>query len=313
MKTIIYSCHTNYKFVELQKKSIEKYFETDFEYIVFDDSRDHKHLTAYNKIQTDKISYICNKLNIKYIRIPQELHFNRDNVMPEYFNKKDDHPVSRCALAVQYGMNYIINNYKECYLFLIDSDMFLIDYLNINNFIKNKDIIGISQGRENLVYLWNGIFMADLNKINLKDFNWEAGALKELDNNFNKIGKDISVDVGGHNYYFLKKNGYLDKNKDKIKFYGPMHISDLNCVWIIGQEGENYMSENYMSEKLKELFLEFSKLKSKPKNTYDKWVNKELFLDNKIIHIRGGGGWCYHKEEYHNDCVKLISKYINKN
>ena len=31
MKTIIYSCHTNSNYIELQYLSIKKYFNTDFE------------------------------------------------------------------------------------------------------------------------------------------------------------------------------------------------------------------------------------------------------------------------------------------
>ena len=40
MKTIIYSTLTNNTFLELQYKSIKKYFQSDFEYIIFDDSRE---------------------------------------------------------------------------------------------------------------------------------------------------------------------------------------------------------------------------------------------------------------------------------
>ena len=50
-------------------------------------------------------------------------------------------------------------------------------------------------------------------------------------------------------------------------------------------------------------------MKSKPTNSYEGWINKGSFLDNTILHIRGGGGWCYHKEEYHDECVNLIKKF----
>ena len=130
MKTIIYSCHTNCKFIELQYKSIQKYFKSEYEYIVFDDSRDYEHLTAYNIIQTNKIKQICDKLNIKYIRIPQELHDNRDKIMPKCFVNKDDHPISRTCVAVQYGLKYTIDNFNNCYAFILDADMFFIDNFN---------------------------------------------------------------------------------------------------------------------------------------------------------------------------------------
>lgn len=55
----------------------------------------------------------------------------------------DEHSVTRCALVVQYGFNYVINNYKDAYLFIIDSDMFFIDDFNINMYMKNYDLAGI--------------------------------------------------------------------------------------------------------------------------------------------------------------------------
>ena len=51
MKTIIYSTLTNNTFLELQYKSMKKFFQADFEYIVFDDSRENEHIISYNKIE----------------------------------------------------------------------------------------------------------------------------------------------------------------------------------------------------------------------------------------------------------------------
>ena len=211
MKTIIYSTLTNNTFLETQYKSIKKYFQTDFEYIIFDDSREEQHAISYNKIQTNDIKNTCEKNNIHYIRIPQELHKNRGQVMPEEYKEKpgehpyEDHPVTRCALAVQYGFNYIIENYKDVYLFLIDSDMFFLDYFNIKNYMNNIDMSGVTQTRNQILYLWNALFICDLSKCkNLKEFNWEAGHVFSLDKNNQKTDKSFACDVGGCNYYYLK-------------------------------------------------------------------------------------------------------------
>ena len=302
MKTIIYSTVTNNTFIETQIKSIKKYFQADFEYIIFDDSRDKKHLISYNKIQTNDIKNTCKKLGIKYIRIPQELHHNRSKVLPEEWSKKNnnehpyhDHPVTRCALAVQYGFNYIINNYKDVYLFILDSDMLFIDSFDINDYMRNYDLYGITQSKNFVFYLWNGLFICDLNKCkNLQEFNWEAGKVFKLDKNNNKTNEGFGCDTGGHNYYYLKKYGYLDENKDKLKKDGSMHIGLIDSIWLTGENGVNYLDE-----KLIEFIKNFCYLKSKPINVEKGWINKELLLNKKIFHIRGGGGWCYHKEDYH--------------
>jgi hypothetical protein len=316
MKTIIYSTLTNNTFLELQYKSIKKYFQSDFEYIIFDDSRDEKHIISYNKIQTNDIKKTCEKLGIKYIRIPQELHHNRNKVLPEEWTKKNndehpyhDHPVTRCALAVQYGFNHVINNYKDVFLFLIDSDMFFIDSFNINNYMKKYDLYGITQSNNFIFYLWNALFICNLSKCKkLKEFNWEAGKVFKLDENNNKTNEGVGCDVGGHNYYYLKKYGYLDENKDKLKKDSSLHIGLIDSIWLTGENGVNYLDE-----KLIDFIKKFCYLKSKPTNVEEGWINKELDLDKKIFHIRGGGGWCYHKEEYHKDCIKLINEYIDSN
>jgi len=313
MKTIIYSTLTNNTFLELQYKSIKKYFQSDFEYIIFDDSRETEHLISYNKIQTNDIKETCKKIGIKYIRIPQILHHNRGKVLPEEWTKKnndewpyDDHPVTRCALAVQYGFNYIINNYKDVFLFLIDSDMFFIDYFNINDYMKNIDLYGGFQSRDSINYLWNGLFICNLNTcINLQEFNWESGKVFKLDENNNKTNEGVGCDVGGHNYYYLKKYGYLDENKDKFKKDSAMHIG------LIDEISEKLNGENDLDIKLKEFIKKFCYLKTKPANAEEGWINKELLLNKKILHIRGGGGWCYHKEEYHKDCIELINDFID--
>lgn len=313
MKTIIYSTVTNNTFIELQFKSINKYFAGEFEYIIFDDSRELEHIISYNKIQTVNIKNTCDRLNIKYLRVPQELHKNRDKVLPEDHKwvpgeeSFDNSAVARCALAVQYGFNYVIQNYKDCYLFLIDSDMFFIEYFNIEKFMTNYDLCGIKQGRAFIEYLWNGLFICNLSTCNnLEKFNWEAGRVYLLDDNNNKTSQGISCDVGGHNYYYLKKNGYFNNNKLKIDNH--IHINLSNSVYIVGEN-----DIKYLSDKIIDLLIEFSKLTTKPIEAEKNWINKELLLNKTVIHIRGGGGWCYHPENYHKDCVNLINKFIDNN
>lgn len=310
MKTIIYSCHINANYIELQYESIKKFFKTDYEYIVFNDARTENHLTTYNEIHTDLINNICSKLNIKCVRIPPELHFNRSKVLPECYLEKDDHPVTRCALAVQYGFNYVINNYKDEYLFLIDSDMFFIDHFNIENYMSGKDIAGITQGREQIVYLWNGLFICSLSNCkNLNLFSWEAGRVVVLDENMNITNQIIPTDVGGHNYHYLKKNHYLDgmANNGKLKKISNLHTRLIES-YVLNREGVNPL----LSEKILQLLLKLMKIPSPP-SPHENYLNKEIALDKTIIHIRGGGGWCYHQKEYHLECVKIIKNYIEEN
>lgn len=186
--------------------------------------------------------------------------------------------------------------------------MLFIDSFDINDYMRNYDLYGITQSNHFISYLWNGLFICNLSKCkNLKEFNWEAGKVFKLDENNNKTNEGIGCDVGGHNYYYLKKYGYLDENKDKFKKDSAMHIG------LIDEISEKLNGENDLDIKLKEFIKKFCYLKSKPADAEEGWINKELLLNKKILHIRGGGVWCYHKEKYHIDCVKLINDFIDGN
>lgn len=183
--------------------------------------------------------------------------------------------------------------------------MFFIDNFNVDSYIGNCDIVGIIQSRDKINYLWNGLFICNLSTCNnINTFNWKAGSVNFLDDN-NKTSKMYSCDVGGHNYHYLKKEGYLTYKNNKLKKDVSTHIDTINSVLLIGENGNKYIED-----KLCEFIKKFAYLPNIPKEAPRGWINKELLLNNSIIHIRGGGGWCYHKEEYHNECVDLIKSYI---
>ena len=86
-----------------------------------------------------------------------------------------------------------------------------------------------------------------------------------------------------------------------------MYIDSIDSIWIADK---NY--KHCLDEQKREFIKKFAYLKNKPSNTPEGWISKELLLDNTIFHIRGGGGWMYHKESYHKECVNLINEFIDR-
>ena len=116
---IVTSVVNNPIFIEIQHYTLKKYFQGDYEFIVFNDAKDFPDFTNGNDITIkQQIQDICNKLNITCINIPNEHH--RQNLVAS----------ARTADSMNYILKYQINN-PDKYL-LLDSDMFLIDYFDIN-------------------------------------------------------------------------------------------------------------------------------------------------------------------------------------
>lgn len=82
-------------FIEIQYYTLQKYFQGEYEFIVFNDAKGFDDFTNGNDttIKTE-IQNICNKLNIICINIPNEHH------------KQNKCVVSRCADSMNYILEY---------------------------------------------------------------------------------------------------------------------------------------------------------------------------------------------------------------
>lgn len=78
---------------------------------------------------------------------------------------------------------------------------------------------------------------------------------------------------------------YIDKKKNKLNFIQNNFFGTIDDV----------LNCNHKPKKIKDLLINLSNLKSAPQEAPKNLINKEIIM-NCIIHIRGCGGWCYHKE-----------------
>tara|TARA_A100001037_G_scaffold257591_1_gene244330 strand:- start:7 stop:858 length:852 start_codon:yes stop_codon:yes gene_type:complete len=283
MKTFIISAHHNIpEYIELQYQCFNKFFQTEYEYIVINDAKNFAASTNfYQNDLYSKIKNMCDKYKIKCIDFPQNYHYDRTILFPHTREPNTVNSVTRCADVTQYAFNKFKN--VNGYLMIIDSDMFLFEYFNIDKYMTiNSSKINIAGIKQKMGYLWNGIVIFNLKTLpNIEDINFDCG---KIDN--------ASVDVGGHTYYYMKKYENI------IKF------KPITCGHYTYKS--TFINEN-LNNKIKNILQEFTKLRE------DKSANKELILDNKIIHIRGGGNWEYKTLQFRLLQLDMIKKFIFPN
>lgn len=104
-------------------------------------------------------------------------------------------------------------------MFCIDSDMFFISPINIEDIMDHYDILYMPQYRgknDEVKYIWAGLFCID-NKL-VEDINFSIG-----------YPEGIQTDTGGMTHYFLKENKLNERylNSNHIFTY-ENNILDVN-------------------------------------------------------------------------------------
>jgi len=215
------------EFVEIQKKLFDKFLKEPYQFHVIDDSLEES-------ISLD-FKVVCEEYGIKYYRKPQG---------SRSLNESRWSGARHACETIQWTYdNLIKTDYCNDFVLFLDSDMFLIDHFSIVDHMENEIISGLRQTRGKVKYMWNGLMFFDMLKIKSidSDLNFSDG-----------IVEGEMTDIGGHLYYYFKKNGIEFKNTD-VEY--PTHFNDLDL--------------------------------QKDANGF----NMELHLDSKFLHYRAGTNW----------------------
>jgi len=269
---IVTAVVNNPDFIEIQYHTLKKYFKGEYEFIVFNDAKDFSDFTNGGDITIKtQIKDICNKLSIKCINIPNENH------------KQYNCAANRYADSMNYILDYQLQN-PDKYL-LLDSDMFLIDYFDINKYSK-YDCAIVLQNRvvnnKQLNYFWPGLCYLDFNKIqNIDLLNWET---------------TTGGDTGSMMQYWLEKQMALDSLSTDETIYFIKHL--CSCSWNNTEVPDNIKG----NKKLIDFFT------NDVRN-----VNGKFFCeiyDNVFLHYRAGGNWMYEGMEVHKKLTKSLKKIL---
>jgi|TARA_B110000116_G_scaffold107363_1_gene93286 hypothetical protein len=269
-------------FIEIQYYTLKKYFKGEYEFIVFNDAKDFPDFTNdYNITIKKQIQDICSKLKIKCIDIPNSHHKNKTCAG------------ERCADSMNVILQYQILN-PDKYL-LLDSDMFLVDYFDIEKF-SDYDCAVVLQSRNTFRtnYFWNGIYYFDITKMkNLELLNWNTCKY---------------CDVGGMMQHWLQKQimdtpipntddiRWTNKEYHRNNIYFIKHL--WSCSWNIDELPEN------LNNNIK--LIDY--IKNDPRNKNNKFYCE--IYDNVFLHYRAGGNWQKEGMKLHDYMSNKLKKVL---
>lgn len=180
-------------FVELQQKLFKKFLKNEYQFHIVDDS-------IIESIESEFQS-VCFENGLKYYKKPP-----RASAM---------NPAQACADTVQWTYdNIICKNHSEDIVFFLDSDMFLIDEFDIEEYMEDAIISGLPQVRGHVTYMWNGIMFFNMPMIEDKNIDFSDGTVE-----------GHMTDVGGMTYWYFKKTGIKMKETD-VQY--PTHYNDID-------------------------------------------------------------------------------------
>ena len=209
-------------FVLLQNKLFQKFLKNDYQFHVVDDSID--------QTISEQFDTICSENGFSYYKKPERtVQMN---------------PAQACADTVQWTYDtFIKENHKNDIVFFCDSDLFLVDEFDIVDYMNGAIIAGLPQYRGSVTYMWNGIMFFNMLMMEDLNINFSDGVIE-----------DELTDVGGHTYYYFKKNNIQMKETD-VQY--PTHYYDIEL-----QNEEVTRGYNF-----------------------------ELHLDGKFLHYRAATNW----------------------
>jgi hypothetical protein len=223
MITLITHSDKRPDFIELQYKSIQKHLKNNFEYIVL--NNDITKGQNYNNIHE-----ICNRLSIKCVDVELDESLQTTNGSLNYSNNQYTTGNNACVYSLFWTFKNFVKNQEI--VIVIDSDMFFIHDINIEELMVDRDIIFTPHYRTSnnttVDYIWPGFVCLNLKKSpHLKDLNWNHGLGGGVING-------VVTDVGGFTYYNIIEHD-LHSNPLYVyehAIYDDIHIDSLGNKFI---------------------------------------------------------------------------------
>jgi hypothetical protein len=283
---IITAVVNNPAFIEIQYHTLKKFLicEEGYEFIIFNDAKTFPDVSNDGDLTiSSKIEETCHKLGIKSITLPNQHHINIPSMSARHADTFNNH-----LLKYQ-------KQYPDKYL-LLDSDMFLIDYLNINKYTAYESAIVLQQ-RPNLNYIWPGLCYLDFTKMQNVDL---------LDWSLSRGG-----DSGANMCHWLAKqteNSVVPKCND-LRWAAKdntFHIE--NAVYFIRHLWSCSWNENELPENLKTNTDLLQFLKEDVRNVNGKFYCE--IYDNVFLHYRAGSNWNKEGMVLHNMLTEKLQRIL---
>lgn len=196
MLRVLVTALTDPNLLRVQARALQE-FLPPHRLVVVNDAYEAEHFSNHwdSRIAVE-IRIAAIDVGATYLRFPQRHHFNRSRVFPgaEFYDNPNAN--TRCADAIQYGVNKLLKQ-SLAPILILDADMVPYKPFDVAARLKEKPLWGVEQDRPNDVrYLWNGLLLIDPKRVNRLDlFNLDCGTVN-----------GEPVDVGGQLHWFLREN-----------------------------------------------------------------------------------------------------------
>ena len=223
-------------FIPIQLESIKRHVKCDFEYIVFDNAKIDNGFKY-----SEQIKSTCKDLNVECVEVPYSKKILDICTTASINENGYTHGAYACYYPIQWCFTEFLNNIDHDMVYIIDSDMFFLNDINLYDLMKGKDLVYIPSFRQDIrqnpmvEYIWNMFCGFNFKQDpTLKNLNWSNG-----------INGGQMCDVGGGTYtYLLNKPSCIKEIIEEFNIYTLGKTMDGNievCVNINGNIDYNLL------------------------------------------------------------------------
>lgn len=259
-------------FIELHDKTFKAFLKDDYEYVVFNDAPNHA--------MQREIEQTCAKINVRCIRVPQELHAQRND------------PGARHIHGLMHSMNTVGFDHDGI-VFIIDSDMFLFKPFSVHEYLGDNHIAGQKDVRPHVgpvevTYMTPLLIFINMKKApNKRSINFDGGVVN-----------GHACDVGGHLHYYLQDTPDL-----RIKYLPG------KCVTELAEKNNEQQLRSLGYDEITAAWVTSLKNYFDPSDPH----RLQFHGDGNFLHyVAGGSNWNGRSQAYHNKKTRIINNFIDQ-
>lgn len=181
--------------LQYQIDCLNTYLKDDHEIFAIHDSRDDQFVEQFQKI--------CSENGVRYYH-----NISSPGLSPSQYHSS----------SVQWAYeNIILAECKDDYVLILDHDIFLIDELDVSEYMKDIDAAGCLQTRGDVQYLWTGLTLLNMKTVASVEFDMLCG-----------FYHGQSLDTGGGTCNLLRSENvkYKDTGVEYPDEYGGINLKD---------------------------------------------------------------------------------------
>jgi hypothetical protein len=281
IRVLVTAC-TSGELLVVQAQALERHMVApdDWDFIVVNDAKEDEHFSNnWERGKAEEIEAAARDIDAIHHRFPQEWHTDRRHVFPDEPDEFVDieNANTRCADAVQYGVNLLLGENVADPILILDADMVPYRAVDPATLLRVHPVWGVRQTRGGIVYLWNGLILVDPDRaLAMNLFNLDCAHID-----------GTPCDVGGMLYRFVQANQH-----------------DMGGFDICSAVAHIAMTDGSLPPRLWDFF------KWDCDAQYDHYRISETY-GNVFAHLGGGGNWEVRDKDEADERLRRFIKAVS--